>query len=291
MSLMKTLAKVAIGVAVAKGVSTLAKGSQSGRIGTGGSAGGSAGGGLADMMGSILGNGTGGTKTASTGGGSIGDLLNELGGAGQSTRTSTRSSQPDLGAILGQLTGGSAGAGGGLGGLLGQLTSAGAAGGLGGLLGGMLSGQGTGQAGGQAGGLGGLLDQALRNGGEPDTAPAPEQELAAAVLLKAMIQAAKADGQIDAGEQAKLMDKLGDVSAEERAFVQSELQAPVDPEGLAKQVPAGLEAQAYTMSLMAIDLDNQAEAQYLDRLARALGLQQAEVNSIHDRLGVPQLYA
>ncbi|RWR14684.1 DUF533 domain-containing protein [Paenirhodobacter populi] len=289
MSLMKTLAKVAIGVAVAKGVSTLAKGSQSGRIGTGGATGGAtgrgAGGGLEDMMGSILGNGRAKGAGMATAGGSIGELLNELGGAGQTTRgtprTTTRAGQPDLGAILGQLTGGSAG--GGLGGMLGQLASAGAAGGLGGLLGGMLSGQG--------GGLGGALDQALRNGGEPDAAPAPEQELAAAVLLKAMIQAAKADGQIDANEQARLMDKLGDVSAEERAFVQAELQAPVDPEGLAKLVPAGLESQAYMMSLMAIDLDNQAEAQYLDRLARALGLQPAEVNGIHDRLGVPQLYA
>lgn len=297
MSLMKTLAKVAIGVAVAKGVSTLAKGAQTGRIGAGRTSGTTAGGGLEDMMGSILGGGKGSAQTS--GGGSIGDLLNELGGAGGVR--SSRTSQPDLGDLLGQLTGGRSGSQGGLGDLLGQLTGsrsstqgglggilgqlagAGAAGGLGGLLGGMLSGQG--------GGLGGMLDQALRNGGEPDTTPAPEQELAAAVLLKAMIQAAKADGQIDASEQARLMDKLGDITAEEREFVQQELSAPVDPEGLANQVPQGLEAQAYMMSVMAIDLDSQAEGQYLDRLAKALGLQPAQVNQIHDKVGAPQLYA
>lgn len=301
MSLMKTLAKVAIGVAVAKGVSTLAKGAQSGRIGSGRTSGG----GLEDMMGSILGGKQSTTQTS--GGGSIGDLLNELGGAGSGSVRSSRTTQPDLGDLLGQLTGGRSGSGtqgglgdllgqltgsrgssgastqGGLGDLLGQLAGAGAAGGLGGLLGGMLSGQG--------GGLGGMLDQALRNGGEPDTTPAPEQELAAAVLLKAMIQAAKADGQIDSAEQAKLMDKLGDITAEERAFVQQELTAPVDPEALAKQVPQGLEAQAYMMSVMAIDLDTQAEGQYLDRLAKALGLQPAQVNQIHDKVGAPQLYA
>lgn len=258
MSLMKTLARVAIGVAVAKGVSTLAKGS--GR---------SAPGGLDGMMGDILGK--------SRNGGSLGGLLNELGGAGSPRRT-PRKTQPDLGAVLGQLGGGS----GGLGGLLGQLATAGAAGGLGGVLGGALSGK---------GGIGGLLDQALRNGGEPDTTPAPEQELTAAILLRAMIQAAKSDGQIDATEQARLMDQIGEVTAEERAFVQAELDAPVDPEGLAQSIPDGLETQAYMMSLMAIDLDNQAEAQYLDRLARALDLPPDAINQIHDKLGAPRLYA
>lgn len=282
MSLMGTLAKVAIGVAVAKGASSLAK---SGRSASGGSAGA---GGLGDMMGAILG---GGSSTGSVAGG-LGGLLDELGGMGAGTTTSRRTAtthrrktqEPDLGAILGQLTGttgGSARATGGIGDLIGSLATAGAAGGIGGLLGGMLSG----------GGLGSSLNSALANGGEPDSTPAPAQELAAALLLKAMIQAAKADGQIDAGEQQKLMAKLGEVTDAEKAFVQQELAAPVDVEGLARQIPEGLEAQAYTMSVMAIDLDSQAEAQYLHQFATALGLQPAEVNHIHDQLGVPKLYA
>lgn len=277
MSLMGTLAKVAIGVAVAKGVSTLAGGAGQGTRGR------SAGGGLEDMMGSILGGGS--ARGGSVAGG-IGGLIDELGGMGGSTArrsTSRTTRQPDLGDLLGQLTGakaGSAGSG-GIGDLLGSLATAGAAGGIGGLLGGMLSG----------GGIGSSLNSALANGGEPDSPPAPAQELAAALLLKAMIQAAKADGQIDANEQTKLMGRLGEVTEAEKAFVQKELAAPVDVEGLAAQIPEGLEAQAYTMSVMAIDLDAQAEAQYLHQFATALGLQPVEVNHIHDQLGVPKLYA
>lgn len=282
MSLMGTLAKVAIGVAVAKGASSLAKSSRSG---SGSSAGA---GGLGDMMGAILG---GGGSTGSVAGG-LGGLLDELGGMGAGTTTSRRTAttsrrktqEPDLGAILGQLTGATGSSGsatGGIGDLIGSLATAGAAGGIGGLLGGMLSG----------GGLGTSLNSAFANGGEPDSTPAPAQELAAALLLKAMIQAAKADGQIDAGEQQKLMAKLGEVTDAEKAFVQQELAAPVDVEGLARQIPEGLEAQAYTMSVMSIDLDSQAEAQYLHQFATALGLQPAEVNHIHDQLGVPKLYA
>lgn len=286
MSLMGTLAKVAIGVAVAKGVSTLAKGS-----GGKASAGGGGGGGLADMMGGLLGGAAQGGSSRSAKGG-LGDLLDELGGAAQSggkrtTRRRSTAAQPDLGALLGQLTGAAKGsaASGGLGDILGSLAGAGAAGGLGGLLGGMLGG------GAGAGGLGSSLNSAFANRGEPDTPPAAAEELAAAVLLKAMIQAAKADGQIDAGEQARLVERLGEISEAEKAFVQQELAAPVDVEALVAQVPEGLEAQAYTMSLMAIDLDSQTEAQYLHQFASALGLEPAEVNHIHDRLGVAKLYA
>jgi len=282
MSLMGTLAKVAIGVAVAKGVSTLAGSAGKSPRGR------SAGGGLEEMMGSLLGGGSGhGGKVS----GGIGGLIDELGGMGGSTtrrstttrRTGRTTRQPDLDDLLGQLTGAKAGSAssGGIGDLLGSLATAGAAGGIGGLLGGMLAG----------GGIGSSLNSALANGGEPDSPPAPAQELAAALLLKAMIQAAKADGQIDAGEQAKLMDRLGEVTKAEKAFVQKELAAPVDVEGLAAQIPEGLEAQAYTMSVTAIDLDSQAEAQYLHQFATALGLQPVEVNHIHDQLGVPKLYA
>ncbi|MDD8023874.1 MAG: DUF533 domain-containing protein, partial [Paracoccaceae bacterium] len=128
-------------------------------------------------------------------------------------------------------------------------------------------------------------------GGEPEAAPSPAQNAAAAIMLKAMIQAAKSDGQIDAAEQQKLMGQLGNVDAAERAFVERELAAPVDVDGLARLVPDGLEAQAYTMSVMAIDLDNQSEAQYLHSLATALGINQTSVNHIHAQLGVPALHA
>lgn len=284
MSLVGTLAKVAVGMAVAKGVSTLAKGA-SGKS-SGGLLGG-AGGGLGDMMGDLLAGGRSGSSRASTGG--LGGLLEGLAGAGSrdmTTRSSPRGqSTSGLGDILGQLAGASGGKG-GLGDLIGTLTAGGAAGGLGSLLGAALGGSGN-----KSGGFGTSLNAAFANGGEPDTTPGAAEEAMAGLMLKAMIQAAKADGEIDAAEQKKLLERLGDVSASERAFVERELAAQVDVEGLVRAIPDGLEAQAYAMSVMAIDLDNQNEAQYLHKLASGLGLDAKSVNHIHEQIGAPALYA
>lgn len=303
MSLLGTLAKVAVGVAIAKGVGTMMQASREGgtapRPGTGTTYGGApsrktapgaggAPGGLQDIMRDVL-AGTPAAKTTP---------------AGRAPAPQPGTLPGGLGGLLEQLAGGAAGGpatragtsagGGGLDDLLGSLASGG---GLGGLLGGLV-----GAAGGAAAapgravpeanaGFGDLLNQSLRNFGEPDVPPAPQQEAAAALLLRAMIQAAKSDGKVDAAERAKLLDGLKDATQTEVDFVKAELAAPVDIEGLARQVPKGLEAQVYTMSVMAITLDNKAEAQYLHALATALRLAPAQVNSIHTQLGVPTLYS
>ena len=144
---------------------------------------------------------------------------------------------------------------------------------------------------GQGGSFGEILNQSFGNRGEPDVQPSRDQDAAAALMLKAMIQAAKSDGRIDAAEERKLLGNLGDVSPAERRFVETELRGPIDVQGLARQVPRGLEQQFYTMSVMAIDLDNRNEAEYLNRFASALGLDRGQVNRIHARLGVPALYS
>lgn len=319
MSLMGTLAKVAIGIAVAKGVSSMMGKKASAGTGSAGSGGtfggphspGASGGGLGDMMGEVLGGRRGTTQASApqgggTGGGGIGDLLNELGnyapgGSGQ-TRTGGslggQSRGGSLDDLIGSLGGGQGAGGLGdlLGGLLGgaqgKAGQAGSGGGLGDLLGGLLGGALGGAASGGAGGsFGDLLNQSLGNRGEPDATPTPEQNAAAGLMLVAMIQAAKADGKVDAAEQKKLLGNLGSITPEEKRFVEAQLAAPVDPEGLARQVPQGLEAQVYMMSLMAIDLDNRNEAQYLHSLATAIGLDKQTVNQIHAQAGAPALYA
>jgi uncharacterized membrane protein YebE (DUF533 family) len=205
-----------------------------------------------------------------------------------------------LGGLLEQLAGGTAGGtatragtspgAGGLDGLLGSLASGGGLGGLVGAAGGAAAAPGRAAPEPNAG-FGDLLNQSLRNYGEPDVPPVPQQEAAAALLLRAMIQAAKSDGKVDDAERAKLLDGLKEATQAEVDFVKAELAAPVDIEGLARKVPKGLEAQVYTMSVMAITLDNKAEAQYLNELATALHLAPAQVNSIHTQLGVPTLYS
>jgi uncharacterized membrane protein YebE (DUF533 family) len=285
MSLLGTLAKVAIGVAVAKGVGSMMKGAGSGggilgnapqQAPSGGQ------GGLGDLLGQVLG---GGQQSGSGGGiggkGGLGDLLEGLTGGvgGSQSSTGQTGGMGGLGDILGQLTKGAQGGGaGGLGDILGQLTGKTA----------QQSGQSQ-QGGG--GSFGDILNDALRGGGEPKVQPTTDQEAVAALMLSAMIQAAKCDGNLDDGERKKLLSNMKDATREEMAFVNHELESPVDVDGLVRQVPRGLEPQVYTMSVMAINLDNKNEALYLDKLAKGLGIYQRQADAIHDHLGVPKLYS
>jgi len=208
---------------------------------------------------------------------------------------------------VGKMMGGSGGSGGGLGGLLGGLMgggSSGGAGGLAGMLGGALSGGNSGsQAGGlggllnslgggqgdsQAGGLGGLLNSAL--GGQSNAAPSAQENSQAEIMLRGMINAAKSDGNIDEAEQKKILEHLGEVTQDEIDFVRSEMAAPLDLDGFIRSVPQGMEQQVYVMSLLGIDLDSQAEAQYLDKLAQGLSINQQTANQIHEKVGVPVIY-
>lgn len=159
---------------------------------------------------------------------------------------------------------------------LGQSQAAGAAG-LGGLMAAM---QGAASASGQQ------ADQMVEAmfGGTP-AAEAMEEN--AKLMLRAMIQAAKADGEIDAEERAKILDQLGEVSPEERAFVEAELAAPLDIQGLAQDTSDAMKAQVYATSLMAIEVDKQAEAAYLAQLAAALGLPDEVRDRMHVAMGVP----
>ena len=284
MSMVSTLAKVAAGAMVARGVGKM--------MGGGGGAGG---GGLGGMLGGMLG-GQGGA------GGGLGGMLGGQGGGAQG----------GLGGMLGGMLGGGQQQPNQQAGGMGGMGSAGA-GGIGGMLGGMLAGKG--QQGGGLGGLleslgggaapgqvqgtppepnngslGGVLNSAFENFGEPEQAPSPAQEDMAKLFLRAMIGAAKADGQIDADEKQKILGELGDVSQEEAAFVQRELAAPLDVDALVRDVPAGSEQQVYLMSLMGIDLDNAAEARYLDALAKGMNISPEIANAIHDKLGAPKLY-
>lgn len=318
MSLVGTLAKVAIGIAVAKGIGGMMQGgsgSSTGTRGNGGILGGGratgGAGGLEDMMGDILSGGrsTAGRSTGQTQGG-LGGLLEELAGTKSSrTTTSRRPSGGGLDDLLGELTRGtstsSSGAGGmgGFGDLLGSVLG----GAAGGVIGGAMSGRSSPQSSGgpdiasQGSGtisakqrdanFGEVLNQAFGKKGEPQAMPTPSQNAAAGLMLRAMIQAAKSDGKIDAAEKEKLMGNLSDATEQEIAFVKAELAAPVDVKKLVGQVPEGLEAQVYAMSVIAIDLDSQNEAQYLHALAEGLGLDRSAVNHIHDKIGVGPLYS
>lgn len=254
MSLVSTLAKVAVGAMVAKGVSGALRG------------GGAGGGGLGGLLGGALGK--------AGGAGGLGGMLG--GQQGQAGQQGGGGLAGGLGELLsGQQQGGQAG---------------GAAGGLGGLLeslGGGAAAQQQAPQQPQQGGFGDLFNNALA-GQEPQPDPAAEQQ--AEVMLRAMLMAARADGEIDAAEQEKITGNLGEIGEEEANFIRNEMANPTSLEAFIPTIPQGMEQQVYLMSLLAIDLDTQEEAQYLDKLAKALNIDQATSNAIHAKLGAPALY-
>jgi len=122
------------------------------------------------------------------------------------------------------------------------------------------------------------------------TAGTPVDALAeenAQLMIRAMIQAAKSDGQIDADERAQILSHLKEASEAEIAFVQGELDAPLDVSALASAAGETLKTQVYSASLMAIKVDTDAERVYLRNLAQALGLEAATVAQIHTGMGKP----
>lgn len=115
-------------------------------------------------------------------------------------------------------------------------------------------------------------------------------EAQAKMMLRAMIQAAKADGDIDADEKAAIMDQLGEgIGAEERAFVQEQMDAPLDVQALANDAGEHMREQIYATSLAAIRVDTTGESTYLIQLARALGLSDEARDRIHEQMGVSSL--
>lgn len=246
-------------------------------------------------------------------------LQNALGGDGGGLLES-------LGSMLGGHHGGglggalssalSGGGGGGLGGLLGDVLGQAsqavggkqnlAIGGLGALAGALLGGGrksiGTGLGGGVMALLATMAFKALQGSGkssgqvplgllEPQTdADHRLLEQQAEIVLKAMINAAKSDGQIDQSEIQRIVGKLQEVGADEESqqYVLTEMQKPM---ATAEIVSAAgdqpeLAAQVYGASLMAIEVDTPKEKAYLAELADGLGLSSEVVQRIEQMVGL-----
>ena len=256
MSLVGTLGRMAVGIVIAKGVGGLMNKGRSG-----------GGGGLGGLLGNALGGGQAQTAGVNQNGNTQSGGLGGLGG---------------LGSLLGGAAGGSA------------------AGGLGGLLESMSGGSNAVAPAATAnnadisapvgGSLGDLLNSALQGKSIPE--PEPAQEDQARILIQAMVNAAKSDGEIDKEEQGKIVANLGDdVSDEERQFVLNEMQSPLNTEAFIRSIPRGAEMQVYMMSLLGINLDTREEAVYLDTLRKGIGMSEQQCNEIHEKLGVPTIYS
>jgi len=220
---------------------------------------------------------------------------------------------------LGGMLGGASqqgGSGGGIGDMLsGMLGSAGkavggnqnlAVGGLGALVGALLGGGGKSVGGAVGGGVMALLAsmafKALTGSGaqntqvpvgllEPKTESEKQDlEQKSEIILKAMINAAKADGQIDQNEMNRITGKLNEAGIDEEGqrYVMNEMQQPMITDQLiaATQGQPELAAQIYAASLLAIEVDTQAERDYFNQLADGLGLASQVTSRIEEMAGM-----
>jgi uncharacterized membrane protein YebE (DUF533 family) len=100
----------------------------------------------------------------------------------------------------------------------------------------------------------------------------------AVLYIRAMIAAAAADGRIDAREQQKILGGLQQAGLNEAAqqFLTSEINNPASVDELAAAATSQADAvQVYTAARIAVDVDSEAEHEFLARLAEALGIDDA----------------
>jgi hypothetical protein len=117
----------------------------------------------------------------------------------------------------------------------------------------------------------------------PDDAVSRQNEQAT-ILVQAMVNAAKCDGQISQAEQENILSRLENPSPAAIQFLREEFSRPLDVREFAWSVPVGMEQQVYTMSLIAIDLDSDREEAYLRELAHGLRLAPQVCDQIKERL-------
>jgi len=130
----------------------------------------------------------------------------------------------------------------------------------------------------------------LKGGDQDDQGGQELTDRDAEVLIRSMVNAAKADGSIDQSEIDAIMGELGEITHEEQKFLQSELSGPFLPaEGVGQQVPESLRVEAYVVTLMSITLDTDDEANYLQALADSMGIDETERHEIHDQFKIPRI--
>ena len=123
--------------------------------------------------------------------------------------------------------------------------------------------------------LGERLGDMLGMGGErePEPEPAALDDAHAMLLIRAMIAAANADGEITPDERQRITGRLDQAGAgtDERAVLERELQNPRSVDQIVRDVHDQETAeQVYLASRLAMNPDTAAERAYLDFLASRL---------------------
>jgi uncharacterized membrane protein YebE (DUF533 family) len=101
-----------------------------------------------------------------------------------------------------------------------------------------------------------------------------------------MINAARADGEMDREEEQKILAHLGQPTPEVIAFIRQEFAKPLDVREFAWSIPLGLEQKVYTLTLAVMNPDTRQESGYLEELAHGLRLSPDLRRRVHQQLGV-----
>jgi uncharacterized membrane protein YebE (DUF533 family) len=125
--------------------------------------------------------------------------------------------------------------------------------------------------------LGERIGDILGMGSEPAREPEPAtiDDAHAMLLIRAMIAAANADGEITPDERQRITSKLDQAGAgpDERAVLARELQNPRSVDQIVREVDGPETAeQVYLASRIAMNPDTAAERAYLDFLAARLNI-------------------
>jgi uncharacterized membrane protein YebE (DUF533 family) len=117
-----------------------------------------------------------------------------------------------------------------------------------------------------------------------DSEPAAASDEFSARLVRAMIAAAKADGNVSTEEQARITQQIQEMGlgGEVADLIREELSLPLDIDRVVAMATSAEEAsQIYTVSLLSVDPEAPVEKDYLAQLAGKLGLEPALVAQLH----------
>lgn len=103
------------------------------------------------------------------------------------------------------------------------------------------------------------------------------------LIIRAMVYASKADGNIDADEVATMQKIISKMlpNADVNALINTFKQEPLDPNVLAQNIRGTSKAHdVYRISCMVIDIDHFMERSYMDALATSLGIDKQSATQI-----------
>ncbi|QEM81255.1 tellurite resistance TerB family protein [Halomonas binhaiensis] len=113
------------------------------------------------------------------------------------------------------------------------------------------------------------------------------QEQRSLSVLQAVIMAARADGHIDAQERQLITEQMGQLGADDElnAWVQRQLEAPLDAQALASQADSPQAArEMYLISYAVVSDENAMERAWLNELGQALGLDESVRKELENQL-------